>query len=218
MVLLPTWQRELGSAGEQNRARGRSVDFDRLSTFLSYIASLPESGRLTRERLLDERFRLYSEGNLEVYYAPFDYIETDATLCTVGITPVWTQMGIAYRVAREGLARGQSIERISSEIKQTASFAGSMRTSLIGMLNELYLPSVLGVSSSAALFDVQHYVTHTTSAIRYPVFVDGENYTGHHPRILKHAKLKEFNRHALCGRVDAGFRGSGFPRLWLFLW
>ena len=119
-------------------------------------------------------------------------------------------MGIAYRVARDGLARGQSIKRIYSEIRQTASFAGSMRTSLIDMLNELYLPSVLGVSSGAARFDVQHYVTHTTSAIRYPVFVDGENYTGHHPRILKHAKLKEFNRHALCGRGEASFRGSGY--------
>jgi hypothetical protein len=46
------------------------VDFDRLSTFLSYIASLPESGRLTRERLFDERFRLYSEGNLESTMLP----------------------------------------------------------------------------------------------------------------------------------------------------
>ncbi len=168
------------------------VDFDRLNAFLPLIATLPSDGKLLREQLLDERFRLYSESRLTIYYAPFDYIKDDARIAIVGITPGWTQMEIAYRTAKLGLVQDKSLEEICSDIEQTASFAGSMRANLVRMLDELSLPDMLGVPSSAVLFGTQHHLVHTTSAIRYPVFVDGKNYTGHHPDVLKHAKLREY--------------------------
>ncbi len=178
------------------------VDFDRLNAFLPHIATLPSDGKLLREQLLDERFRLYSESRLAIYYAPFDYIKDDARIAIVGITPGWTQMEIAYRTARLGLTQDKSLEEICSDIEQTASFAGSMRTNLVRMLDELSLPDMLGVSSSAVLFGTQHHLVHTTSAIRYPVFVDGKNYTGHHPDVLKHAKLREYVNTLLAQELE----------------
>jgi hypothetical protein len=48
-----------------------------------------------------------------------------------------------------------------------------------------------GVSSTGSLFEDRADLLHSTSAIRYPVFVKG-NYTGHRPRPLDHPVLAAF--------------------------
>jgi hypothetical protein len=53
------------------------------------------------------------------------------------------------------------------------------------------LPEVLGTSTQS-LFDDRDDLLHTTSAIRYPVFVGDRNYTGHEPRPLDTSILKAF--------------------------
>lgn len=178
------------------------VDYDRLNRFKPFIAELPVSGRLSREQLLSDRFRLYADGRLSVYYAPFDYANSNARIAIIGITPGWTQMELAYRMFRHGLARRKSFEEICSDIEHTASFAGSMRTNLVRMLDELGLPGMLAISSSAELFGTHDNLVHTTSAVRYPVFVDGKNYTGSQPNILKHPKLKSYVDTLLLEELD----------------
>lgn len=168
------------------------VDYERLNRFKPLIAELPVSNRLSRDQLLSDHFRLYSDYRLSVYYTPFDYANDEAKVAIIGITPGWTQMELAYRVFRRGLAQGKSFEEICSDIEHTASFAGSMRTNLTRMLDELGLPEVLEISSSSELFGARDYLVHTTSAVRYPVFVNGRNYTGSQPNILKHQKLKSY--------------------------
>jgi hypothetical protein len=59
------------------------------------------------------------------------------------------------------------------------------------MLDALGLPKALGIST-LSLFDEKYDLLHTTSAIRYPVFVDGANYTGHRPRPLDSSILAAF--------------------------
>lgn len=50
-----------------------------------------------------------------------------------------------------------------------------MRKNLIEMLDGLERPKALGIVSGALLFSDRRDLLHTTSAIRYPVFVDGQN-------------------------------------------
>jgi hypothetical protein len=81
---------------------------------------------------------------------------------------------------------------VCQRAKQRASFAGSMRKHLTAMLDGLGLPSLLGIASSESLFSEDRGLLHTSSAIRYPVFVQGRNYTGHSPRILDTPSLRWF--------------------------
>jgi hypothetical protein len=65
-----------------------------------------------------------------------------------------------------------------------------MRTNLENMLESLELHNLLGIPSGSALFTTHRRdFTHTTSALRYPVFIAGENYTGHAPHPLRHKAL-----------------------------
>jgi hypothetical protein len=168
------------------------ADSTKIEQYLPTIKLLEVNRELTGSDLFIPELQLYKEGSLEIYYVPFDYIKPNARILIAGITPGWTQMELAYRVFRHGLTQGKSLVEIYSDVEQAASFAGSMRVNLINMLDELWIPYYLGLSSSACLFSESHHLLHTTSVIRYPVFIKGENYTGHNPKLLKNSKLREF--------------------------
>jgi hypothetical protein len=118
-------------------------------------------------------------------------INRSAKIVIVGITPGFQQMEIAIRFARGALASGRTNSEACIEAKARASFAGTMRLNLIAMLNGIGLHEALGITDCGGLFDAFQFQLHTTSAIRYPVFVRGENYTGHTPRPLRHLVLRE---------------------------
>jgi hypothetical protein len=161
-------------------------------SFVPTIASLPAREPLTKDDLLIPALGLGSEGNLQVYYAPFDYVNENARIALIGITPGWTQMEIAYRRARQDLLNGLTPVEICRRAKEEGRFAGSMRKNLISMLDALELPFYLGIESCDSLFGSHGELLHSTSAIRYPVFVDGQNYTGHSPRILRSELLRGY--------------------------
>jgi hypothetical protein len=165
---------------------------DLVTQFLPALATLPANRPLTKDDLLAAQLLLHQEGPLEIYYAPFDYVNPDAKVVLIGITPGWQQIQIAYRAARQGLADGTTPQQICQRAKVRASFAGAMRRNLIAMLDEVGLPSVLHVPSSAVLFESQRGLIHTTGAIRYPVLVAGKNYSGHQPALLETAILRRF--------------------------
>jgi len=135
---------------------------------------------------------LYQEPDCEIYYVPFDYCKPEAKLLIAGITPGWTQMELAYRTLVSVLAAGKGWPESYAAVEQSASFAGSMRTNLVTMLNDLEVPQYLDVVSSDELFGEQHHLVNTTSVIRYSVFVKGENYKGDRPKMLKHPKLLQY--------------------------
>jgi len=153
-------------------------------TFIPDIRRLPISRVLSQKDLLAHHFQLYSEDGLEIYYAPVGYVRRDAKIVLIGVTPGWSQMEMAYRMTRELLERYQDPSRILSEIKRRIAFAGSMRKNLLKMLNELRLPQYLNVETSEVIFEEKTNLIHTTSALRYPIFYRGNNYTGHAPKIL----------------------------------
>jgi hypothetical protein len=162
-----------------------------LGKYDTAIRALPCLPIYAPEHLLTDSFRLYRDTELEMFYAPFETINRDARIAIVGITPVFQQMEIAIRFARASLVSGHTNSEACIEAKVHASFAGTMRVNLLAMLNGIGLHEALGISDCGRLFDSFQFQLHTTSAIRYPVFVRGENYTGHTPRPLRHSVLHE---------------------------
>jgi hypothetical protein len=79
------------------------------------------------------------------------------------------------------LLAGADLATAARIAKQTASFSGPMRANLIAMLDHFRVNRVLGVPSCAELFGAGAKLVHYTSALRYPVFVDGDNYGGTPP-------------------------------------
>jgi hypothetical protein len=157
--------------------------------YSSYIKDLPN---FSKQSLFQPQFRLDSVGAMDIYYAPFDYVNRDARVTVIGITPGFTQMEIAYREAQRGLGADLPVDVVLRNIKQAASFAGSMRANLLAMLDELGVHEHLGLHSPADLFQGGFKYLHTTSVVRYPVFVNGKNHTGQSPRIVRSPLLQRY--------------------------
>lgn len=139
---------------------------------------------------LKQKLLLVEEGNVAVCYAPFEYINPQARVVIVGITPGQTQMLNSIKEARKQLDQGASNVQAMIAAKKTGAFSGAMRPNLIALLDGIGLQRWLGLASCEALFGAAANLVQTTSVLRNPVFVDGENYNGT-PNMTKHPLLQE---------------------------
>ena len=137
---------------------------------------------INQKNVKDKKFLLEKEKNIEIYFAPFDYINSKAKIVIVGITPGLQQMLQSYEVINQG--------KSLKEVKDLSSFKGSMRTGLIKYLDELKINDILKIKSSESLFNKNSRYLHTTSLVKYPVFDKGKNYSG--ANILKKKILLDF--------------------------
>ena len=137
---------------------------------------------INQKNIKDKKFLLEKEKNIEIYYAPFDYINSKAKIVIVGITPGLQQMLQSYEVINQG--------KSLKEVKDLSSFKGSMRTGLIKYLDELKINDILKIKSCESLFNKNSKYLHTTSLVKYPVFDKGKNYSG--ANILKKKILLDF--------------------------
>ena len=142
------------------------------------------------KKTLPAELQLATEGDLTTFYAPFDYINTQAKIVLCGITPGLQQASQALEEARRQLRMGATIDEARKAAKETASFAGPMRSNLINMLNYIGVPALLGIDTCAQLFDTHRHLVHYTSALRYPVFIKGKNYSGS-PGMLKRDSMRQ---------------------------
>lgn len=125
------------------------------------------------------KMRLAKTHQVEICYAPFEYLNADARLVIVGITPGKTQMLNAIREARRQLDGGADPMSALIAAKRTAAFSGPMRPNLIAMLDRIGLPQRFGLRSADELFGVASNLLQTASALQNPVFLaDGGNYNG----------------------------------------
>lgn len=163
-----------------------------LEQYKAVILSLPKGTALTKEDLQVDKLLMKCSGKLKMYYAPHnEYINPSAQVIIVGLTPGFTQMRIAIQEAIIGLKAGFSDEEVCRKAKEAARFAGSMRNTLIEMLNTLKLHQYLNLASCDALFQDHQTILHTTSLLRFPVFVETRNYSGNHPSLLSSSFLRE---------------------------
>ena len=161
--------------------------------FDKYYNKIKKLTNFDKEDILNEKFELYKEDNMTIYYAPHnETINNNAKIFIVGITPGWTQTSIAYKTARNGLINNLAPELIKKECKRNSRFAGSMRKNLIEMLDELNLNNKLHLDSCSELFEDKDHLLHTTSIIPYPVFINDKNYTGFNPKIMDNEVLYSY--------------------------
>lgn len=106
---------------------------------------------------------------------------------TPGAQQADAAIGEARRALREGLPDAEVIARA----KNYASFVGPMRANLIAMLDATGLARALGLVSCASLWGRDADLVHFASALRYPVFLDGKNYSGRSPEMTRSAFLRE---------------------------
>lgn len=138
--------------------------------------------KIDTSSIVNKEFLIEKDGNIEIYYAPFDYINSKAKIAIVGITPGLQQMTQSFQAIKDG--------KSLKEVKDLSSFKGSMRTTLIKYMDELKINKILKIKSCESLFDLDSKYLHTTSLVKYPVFDKGKNYSG--ANILKKKILLEF--------------------------
>lgn len=165
----------------------------KLQSFLQVIQSSSLTKPLKRQDLLTKSFLidLDQKNELAMYYSPHnEYINHQAKIVIIGITPGWTQMKASYEQMIDFLPifEPSKLEQTLKKAKIAASFSGAMRKNLINMLDLCGIQNVFHIKSSSYLFNEGRDFLHTTSIIKYPVFYQGKNYTGHQPKI-KHSSL-----------------------------
>lgn len=164
-----------------------------LYDYKEVIKELPLKNKYTKEELLIDKFLIDKENNIEIYYAPHnEYLNPKAKVFIIGITPGFQQMSTAIATARKELEVNDEIEEIQYKCKVAARFSGSLRKNIISMLDGIELNNIFNLESCSKLFDEEDYLLHTISLIPYPVFVKGENYTGHTPKLIKNQFLMKY--------------------------
>ena len=147
-----------------------------------YLDQIKSLKKISKSTITNNKFLVNKEGNIEIYYAPFDYVNLKAKIMIVGITPGLQQMLQSFEVINEG--------KSTKEVKDLSSFKGSMRTTLVKYLDELKVNKKLRIKSCGSLFNKDSKHLHTTSLVKYPVFYKGKNYSG--ANILKKKILVDF--------------------------
>lgn len=160
-----------------------------IDRFLPVVRSLPARIELTGE--VAEALTLDQEGPIRVVWVPFEYVPPRPVLALVGITPGRYQGEQALTAFREGLRLNLSIGDALRYVEATASFSGPMRANLVAMLDHIGVHDALRIASCAALFGSVEEPVHFTSAMRYPVFVNGINYSGS-PDIIRTGILRRW--------------------------
>lgn len=145
-----------------------------LNTYSNQVLSVTKdcfkSDSLPRDLLISQ------EGQYETFYSPFDFINENAKIVIVGITPGLQQASNSLLKAKEVMESGGSIEKAKEAAKVFASFSGAMRNNLTAMMDHVGLNKYLGISSTKSLFEENQHMVHYTSALRYPVFKNGKNF------------------------------------------
>ncbi|MFD1849757.1 uracil-DNA glycosylase family protein [Oceanobacillus bengalensis] len=164
------------------------------SKFNQFKQSIQSLSSISEEIIKSEQFLLEKDEKkqLEIYYAPFEYINDLAKVVIVGITPGLNQMKQSYSTVFHAKNADYNDEKLLSQVKNKSSFEGAMRKNLIQMLDEIGLHEHLNISSTANFFDEASELVHTTSVITYPVFHKGANYSGSTPNMLKTKILKNY--------------------------
>ncbi|OAI20852.1 hypothetical protein A1359_20410 [Methylomonas lenta] len=155
-----------------------------LNKYRNVIQNLPDN-------CIDEKLIMDRDGKLSIYYAPFEYINPNAKVVIVGITPGRTQMTNALREAQNQLKAGADSHTVLRQAKLTGAFSGTLRNNLINLLDHIGINQWLNIETTGLLFGSMAHLAQTASVLSYPVFVDGKDYNGT-PNMLKQPLLKRY--------------------------
>jgi len=168
-----------------------------INKFDVHILNLSENLSEYRNRL-----QISQQSGLSEIYAPFDHINYKARIAIVGLTPGDQQARNALRAYREARRNGDSQDNALDKAKVFASFSGPMRSNLVSMLDQINVNQYLAIDSCAELFQSASELCHFTSLLRYPIFANGENYSGT-PKPHKTPYLWELIESYFCHELAA---------------
>jgi len=111
---------------------------------------------------------------------------------------------VLFTAARETRTEMRLLDATLREGEQRSgrSFSVDQKVDCARMLDDLGVPQLLGVASAADLFGSSSYLLHTTSAVRYPTFLHGQNYTGSRPPLVRSAFLMPYVRDVLAPELS----------------
>jgi hypothetical protein len=178
-----------------------NVDTSLFNRFRNVIASASEAD-IRRDVTLGGKLALAREGALEISYAPFEHVVETARVVIVGITPGSQQAANALLEAQRQIHAGADGRKSLAAAKAYGSFSGTMRDSLVKMLDRAELHTVLGLTSCAEFWGRGHHLVHFTSALRNPVFVSNSNYNGS-PSMTRTPLLRSVIETDLAAEVEA---------------
>jgi len=154
------------------------MDTNLFEQFAPVIRSLSDSELDPGSCSLTDKMRLAKDGDIEICYVPFEYVNPKARIVIVGITPGRTQMINALREARNQLIRGADAITALKAAKRTGAFSGAMRPNLVDLLDCVGLNGWLGLDSCDRLFGSAADLLQSTSALQNAVFLRDGNYNG----------------------------------------
>ena len=135
--------------------------------------------------------KISEDSALSSYYTPFDFIAKDAKIVIVGICPGRTQWHNALVACKQALAEHQDTTTVLKIAKRSGAFSGPIRKNLVNILDHIGLQQKLGISSTASLFNEAQDLVHMSSVLKQAIFVNGKNYAGSSPNMLKHPFLRQ---------------------------
>lgn len=126
----------------------------------------------------DETLSLVHDGSFRAFYAPFDWVNLQADVVIVGVTPGKKQALEALLILRSELRRGRPPEQAACTAKQAASFKGGMRSLGARLMDHFEFHKIFDLKSTIELFGEASHRAHYTSVLRYPALKDLKNYSG----------------------------------------
>jgi hypothetical protein len=115
-----------------------------------------------------------NDGDLDVYFSPFEHVNRNAKIVLVGMSPGGTQAKNANVAAQNALKDGKSLDQAGKIAKETGSFSGALRNNLVALLDNIGVSEKIGIESAISLFNENSTLLHSTSVFRYPTLLKGK--------------------------------------------
>ncbi|WP_313043028.1 hypothetical protein [Acinetobacter sp.] len=160
------------------------------STLFSCFASVIQTHSI-EELTQSDLLLLKTLGPIQSFYAPFEAINHDAKVVIVGICPGQQQWRNALIAAKDGLEQQLSEENILKLAKNSGAFSGPIRKNLTQLLDHIGLHNQLGIQTTAELFSNHQDIVQMCSVLQQCILVNGKNYAGSTPAMLKNELLKQ---------------------------
>ncbi len=140
---------------------------------------------------------------IAILWAPFDYVNRDARLAIVGVTPGPTQAMLSYKAVLSANAKGEDPEVTLARTKAASSFRGKViEPNLKSLLEHSGVSERVGIDNIDNLWLNEAYKVHFTSTIRYPTFLNGQLYNNQIDS-LKHPELNRYVETYLAEELSA---------------
>ncbi|MEI8696914.1 MULTISPECIES: hypothetical protein [unclassified Mesorhizobium] len=159
------------------------IFFDR---YRDVINRRGEAAARTPETLLDV------DGRDELFYIPFEHVNSAARLVVVGITPGPDQIALAYRTVSSKIKVGLTNEKILAEAKKHGAFGGpTMRPKLLQMMRHFGFSELLGIEREEDLWAHRSDLLHATSIVPHAAFRRGKPFAGSFDDVLRTPVFRE---------------------------